>query len=339
MSVFVVRRVLRKLLLSTQTISIGDTGYCMFAKVNLKMVQAMHAFELSPRESRPAWACVLNGKSVCACKKKLVMLPMHRLGRSHHIHWDSSCRILWYFYWQLTVFQFLTCLMTYRYQVLLIQTQMGGATSGRHPSQNNSQCIAFLEVAVASILKSPRNHFCVKRSSPEMAVLLKGEGFRIQWHPRGIYTHKPGHRGVQLFWSINQYQPGVIREVVAGKSFLDNSSWFTVCENVQDAAMMGVSSEWESIQCDCLRLLASCSILKKNTSNLQKSAASGCGGDCSYNWVSASENDRCRCPEAMPEKLHLSGHHLKSRLSRPPSKTLGPTHAKQCEEKLSRYSR
>ena len=76
----------------------------MFAKVNLKMVQAMHAFELSPRESRPAWACVLNGKSVCACKKTLVMLPMHRLSRSHHIHWDSSCRILWSFYWQLTVF-------------------------------------------------------------------------------------------------------------------------------------------------------------------------------------------------------------------------------------------
>ena len=65
MSVFVVRRVLRKLLLSTHT----HTIYCMFAKVNLKMVQAMHAFELSPRESRPAWACVLNGKSVCACKK------------------------------------------------------------------------------------------------------------------------------------------------------------------------------------------------------------------------------------------------------------------------------
>jgi hypothetical protein len=64
--------------------------------------------------------------------------------------------------------------MTYRYQVLLIQTQMGGATSGRHPSQNNSQCIAFLEVAVASILKSPRNNFFVKRSSPEMAVLFKG---------------------------------------------------------------------------------------------------------------------------------------------------------------------
>ena len=42
------------------------------------------------------------------------------------------------FHRQLTVFQFLTCLMTYRYQVLLIHTQMGGATSGRRPRQDNN---------------------------------------------------------------------------------------------------------------------------------------------------------------------------------------------------------
>ena len=59
-----------------------------------------------------------------------------------NIHWDSSCRILCFFYWlSASSVQFLTCLMTYEYQVLLIHTQMGGATSGRHPGQDSYEWV------------------------------------------------------------------------------------------------------------------------------------------------------------------------------------------------------
>jgi hypothetical protein len=50
-------------------------------------------------------------------------------------------------------FSSLTCLMTCRYQVLLIHAEMGGATSGRHPRQDNnynhSLFILFGVLAVA----------------------------------------------------------------------------------------------------------------------------------------------------------------------------------------------
>ena len=154
-----------------------------------------------------------------------------------------------------------------------------------------------------------------------MAVLLKGEGFRIQWHPRGIHTHQPGPPRSAV---VLKHQLEAIPEVVARASWRIHlgSSWFTLlwkCSRCTPHAWClsplnggEYTYNYNVIACNLYTYFA-------NRSNLQNSAARGCGGECPYNWVSASDNDRCRCPEAMPEKLHLSGHHLKSRLSCPPS--------------------
>ena len=99
MSVFVVRRVLRKLLLSTHTLYTACLQKLTW-KWSKQCTRSNCPQGKVDQHERAYWMA----SQFAHVKKTLVMLPMHRLSRSHHIHWDSSCRILWSFYWQLTVF-------------------------------------------------------------------------------------------------------------------------------------------------------------------------------------------------------------------------------------------